>query len=934
MYLLIRKTLMALCFSLVCLTAHSETVSITVAEVEQALEAANNSDNALARLAADKINEALNARGFAFDMGELIVSGELEGDPRPCTGFWSPGGAYELALDGDTGLSLLFDNLAEPIVFSVTLIGDLEAQAQFQWRVGAKIFGKCIRLAKDTFTLSAQAEANITMTAVLNMNPVLNELSGAESAILFDPEIDLMGNVNYLDFDADISGLGGTVNFYSLIPVIGPFISDTTANLAIDLILQFVDVEGIAQDALDEVSQDVEIALQDDLDDWADETELSFPNISDESLAELATLTLAPGFSAIPVSAEYYQERRNELLYAFLVGDRNTVNDILIGAACAVSNALTVPNMPEVPIYSTNGGGCNAVDTRDMTEQGPFFTSANCSAGSSVDFAPLSYAAYCTESVEATPNTLLGNAANLTADQQKWRPAVATALDVSVNSVEDNSQPFFKRIKYKTIGNRLLGFVRDFDEIDSVCSGNDNLGDICGCNVNQCSLNPDISGCAECNACATGFEHHCRLVYTTPELGQGQFDVPVPRGTGTCELEMRVYKKDPAAQNLRPLLALHGGSWKHRGFGFFGLESIISHLTDEDYAVFVPFYRLTGDSDGNIECNGSNWQEITQDVATALQFVKNNGADYGALENVDVRVFGQSAGAHLATWLSVNYPDDVFAGWMAYPPSDAAHFIIENLTGDDIDPLVASGQAARALRDFLNADLDNIQLDSDAVIQNSFPAIIAANPALYPDMFITHGVSDTLVPVSQSTRLCNGFSGNVNNGPAPEFGGDPDIQEYQNAVACETDRTQVRLYAQAEHALEFCIPGLACAAGDEGSQGNIRSGIEDAIEFLGGTYLDQDGDLISDDQDNCVNVANPTQLDTDGDGIGNHCDTDLNGDCVTNVVDLGILRQSYFETVSPADLNGDGVVNVVDLGILRANFFGAPGPSGLPNSCN
>lgn len=97
---------------------------------------------------------------------------------------------------------------------------------------------------------------------------------------------------------------------------------------------------------------------------------------------------------------------------------------------------------------------------------------------------------------------------------------------------------------------------------------------------------------------------------------------------------------------------------------------------------------------------------------------------------------------------------------------------------------------------------------------------------------------------------------------------------------------------------------------------------------------DTDDDGVQDGADNCVLVANPSQLDTDGDGIGNACDTDLNGDCITNVIDLGLIRQQFFVTgPNSADFNGDGVVNVIDLGIMRAGFFQTPGPSGLPNAC-
>lgn len=98
--------------------------------------------------------------------------------------------------------------------------------------------------------------------------------------------------------------------------------------------------------------------------------------------------------------------------------------------------------------------------------------------------------------------------------------------------------------------------------------------------------------------------------------------------------------------------------------------------------------------------------------------------------------------------------------------------------------------------------------------------------------------------------------------------------------------------------------------------------------------LDSDGDSIPNDLDNCITVANDSQLDADDDGYGNACDADFNNDCEINVVDLGLLRAAFFSADSLTDLNGDGVVNVVDLGILRAMFFALPGPSGLTQACS
>ena len=97
---------------------------------------------------------------------------------------------------------------------------------------------------------------------------------------------------------------------------------------------------------------------------------------------------------------------------------------------------------------------------------------------------------------------------------------------------------------------------------------------------------------------------------------------------------------------------------------------------------------------------------------------------------------------------------------------------------------------------------------------------------------------------------------------------------------------------------------------------------------------DGDDDGYADTADNCLVHANVDQIDSDGDGIGNVCDPDLNQDCIVNVVDLGLLKSLFFSADADADFNGDGVVNVVDLGIMKTLFFSPPGPSGIANSCD
>ena len=110
-----------------------------------------------------------------------------------------------------------------------------------------------------------------------------------------------------------------------------------------------------------------------------------------------------------------------------------------------------------------------------------------------------------------------------------------------------------------------------------------------------------------------------------------------------------------------------------------------------------------------------------------------------------------------------------------------------------------------------------------------------------------------------------------------------------------------------------------------------------APAFSGGAVtggdLDEDG--ILDEFDNCLALANPDQLDTNADGLGNVCDPDLDNDGNVNFSDLSILKAAFFSSpLTPnwnpdADLSGNSVVNFEDLAVMKAFFFLPPGPAGV-----
>ena len=103
---------------------------------------------------------------------------------------------------------------------------------------------------------------------------------------------------------------------------------------------------------------------------------------------------------------------------------------------------------------------------------------------------------------------------------------------------------------------------------------------------------------------------------------------------------------------------------------------------------------------------------------------------------------------------------------------------------------------------------------------------------------------------------------------------------------------------------------------------------------------DIDGDGVADDEDNCVDVANGDQSDSNGDGFGNRCDADVNNDGridtswgkiypVDQRGDLEIIaltaRNGPFDP--DHDLDGDGRVDDRDLALAQLWLFRKPGPS-------
>jgi DMSO/TMAO reductase YedYZ molybdopterin-dependent catalytic subunit len=90
--------------------------------------------------------------------------------------------------------------------------------------------------------------------------------------------------------------------------------------------------------------------------------------------------------------------------------------------------------------------------------------------------------------------------------------------------------------------------------------------------------------------------------------------------------------------------------------------------------------------------------------------------------------------------------------------------------------------------------------------------------------------------------------------------------------------------------------------------------------------FDDDNDGVPDSLDNCPGVYNPSQADSDGDGIGNACDPNcpnFDGQNPVNFLDFAILAANWNLTQPnlPGDLDHNGTVNINDLGIFMVYWL-------------
>ena len=187
--------------------------------------------------------------------------------------------------------------------------------------------------------------------------------------------------------------------------------------------------------------------------------------------------------------------------------------------------------------------------------------------------------------------------------------------------------------------------------------------------------------------------------------------------------------------------------------------------------------------------------------------------------------------------------------------------------------------------------------------------------------------------------------GDCDSPPQPDCVTDRHRLIYDEQGSCEGDN-QCRFAVGVETCAEICLNGV-CIGGIEGADGGMLCGPGDP---------DSDGDGVCDSDDNCKQVSNPNQEDTDEDNRGDICDIcagfddfiDTDEDGVPNGCDICTAGDDTIDTdddgvpdacdrceghIDALDQDEDGVPDGCDLCDGESDAIDTDN-DGVPNACD